>query len=229
MNRLPRWSSRVVAWSFGLVLALVLTVAGQVAAAAEVATLALTGRMGERALLMIEGQANVLSVGQSHAGAKLLAWQGDQALVEHNGTHVLLRVGATPVVFAGGTQPVSSGREIVLSAGPGGHFITGGAINGQAVQFMVDTGATMVAMSQRDAQRLGLDLRNARPSMAQTANGPVPVQQVSLTRVRVAGVEISNVDAIVLPASMPHVLLGNSFLTRFQMRRDNDVMRLQLR
>ena len=225
MKRLPRWS----AWVVTRVLAVVLMVAGQSMMTAAAATLALTGRMGERALLMIEGQAKVLAVGQSYAGVKLLAWQGDQALVEHNGTRVLLRVGATPVALAGGTQPVSSGREIVLSAGPGGHFITGGAINGQAVQFMVDTGATMVAMSQRDAQRLGLDLRSARISMAQTANGPVPVQQVSLTRVRVAGVEISNVDAIVLPAAMPHVLLGNSFLTRFQMRRDNDVMRLQLR
>lgn len=211
-----------------LLLAAAVVIAAQPLAAAA-ANVALNGRMGERALLVIEGQPKVLAVGQTHGGVKLLGWQGDQALVEHNGTRMLLGVGGTPAAVAGGAAPVPSGREIVLSAGPGGHFITSGAINGQAVQFMVDTGATMVAMSQRDAQRLGLDLKRARSGMAQTANGPVPVQQVSLSRVRVAGVEITNVEAIVLPAAMPHVLLGNSFLTRFQMRRDNDVMRLNLR
>ena len=45
----------------------------------------------------------------------------------------------------------------------------------------------------------------------------------------VDGVEITNVGAAVMPTSMPYVLLGNSFLARFQMRRDNDVMRLELR
>jgi len=47
--------------------------------------------------------------------------------------------------------------------------------------------------------------------------------------VRVGDVEIANVEAIVMPAAMPHVLLGNSFLSRFQMKRDNDVMRLEKR
>lgn len=189
----------------------------------------LAGRMGERALLMIDGQPQMLAVGQAAAGVKLLRWQGDEAVVEREGRTALLRVGGSPAQLAGGAPAVPTGREIVIAAGPGGHFITGGAINGKPVQFMVDTGATMLAMSQGDAQRLGLDLRNARRGMSQTANGTVPVQQVSLSRVRVGGVEITNVDAVIVPATMPHVLLGNSFLGRFQMRRENDVMRLELR
>ncbi len=189
----------------------------------------LAGRMGERALLMINGQAQMLAVGQTVAGVKLLRWQGEEALVERDGRSVLLRVGGSPAQLAGGAAASTAGREIVIAAGPGGHFIASGAINGKPVQFMVDTGATMLAMSQSDAQRLGLDLRNARRGMSQTANGTIPVQQLSLTRVRVGEVEISNVDAMVVPAAMPHVLLGNSFLGRFQMRRENDVMRLELR
>ena len=58
---------------------------------------------------------------------------------------------------------------------------------------------------------------------------PVPVQIVVLDRVRVGEVEITQVGALVMPQPMPYVLLGNSFLTRFQMRRDNDVLRLELR
>lgn len=189
----------------------------------------LAGRMGERALLMIDGQPQMLAVGQAAAGVRLLRWQGDEAVVERDGRSALLRVGGSPAQLAGGAPAAAQGREIVIAAGPGGHFIASGAINGKPVQFMVDTGATLLAMSQGDAQRLGLDLRNARRGMTHTANGTVPVQQVSLTRVRVGAVEVSNVDAVVLPAAMPHVLLGNSFLGRFQMRRENDVMRLELR
>jgi aspartyl protease family protein len=141
---------------------------------------------------------------------------------------VLLRAGGSPAQV-GSPAPASQGREIVMTAGLGGHFNPAGSINGQAVQFMVDTGATLVALGQDDARRLGLDLSSGRPGVSQTANGPVRVLMLNLDRVRVGEVEITNVAAVVLPQPMPFVLLGNSFLSRFQMRRDNDVMRLQLR
>jgi len=216
---------------FGLAsgLASVLVLAsGRLQAQAE-PRVVLAGRMGDRALLMIDGQPQMLAVGQAAAGVKLLRWQDEQALVELNGRSILLRVGGTPAQLNPGGALPASAREIVMPAGPGGHFFSSGAINGRAVQFMVDTGATRVALSQGVAQRLGLDLRNARRGIGQTANGEVPVQLLNLARVRVGAVEINNVDAVVLPAAMPHVLLGNSFLSRFQMLRENDVMRLQLR
>jgi aspartyl protease family protein len=132
-------------------------------------------------------------------------------------------------VRLGAGPPPAASREIVLSAGPGGHFTPGGAINGRPVRFMVDTGATLVALGRDEATRLGLDLSGARAGISQTANGPVPVQVVVLDRVRVGEVEVTQVGAVVMPQPMPYVLLGNSFLTRFQMRRDNDILRLELR
>jgi aspartyl protease family protein len=92
---------------------------------------------------------------------------------------------------------------------------------------MVDTGATVVSISQVDADRLGLNYKNGQRGFANTANGRVPVTAVTLNSVRVGDVEIPNVEAIVIPSQMPHVLLGNSFLTRFQMKRENDTMRLE--
>jgi clan AA aspartic protease (TIGR02281 family) len=80
-------------------------------------------------------------------------------------------------------------REVVISAGPGGHFVAGGAINGRAARFMVDTGATLVSIGRDDALRMGLDLQSARRSITQTANGPVPVQTLTLASVRVGEVE----------------------------------------
>ena len=65
--------------------------------------------------------------------------------------------------------------------------------------------------------------------MAATANGPVPIHRVMLNSVRLGDVEVYNVEAVVMPAQMSHVLLGNSFLTRFQMKRENDRMTLTKR
>jgi aspartyl protease family protein len=177
---------------------------------------------------MVDGQPRTLAAGQAAGGVRFLRWQDDIAVIERDGASYLLRLGSTPSRL-GGAAAAEGGREIVIAAGPGGHFITAGSINGRSVRFMVDTGATVLALGRDEAQRLGLDLSTARPAVSETANGPVAVQMVTLTRVRVGDVEVANVAAVVVPASMPYVLLGNSFLTRFQMRRENDVMRLEQR
>ena len=190
----------------------------------------LAGTMGgKKALLVIDGQPQMLAVGDAARGIRLLALQGDTAEIERGGARLSLRVGGSPVTLGAGAPKFGSAREIVLAAGPGGHFITGGAINGQPVSFMVDTGATRVALSQAEATRLRLDLRSGQPGLSSTANGTVPVVMVTLSSVRLGEIEVANVPAVVMPAQMPHVLLGNSFLTRFQMRRDNDEMRLLFR
>jgi len=191
-------------------------------------TVVLAGRMGERALLVVNGRPHTLGVGERAGGVRFVRWHDDLAEVDAGAGPVKLRIGGAPALLSG-TQRASSAREIIIPAAAGGHFMAQGAINGQAVQFMVDTGATLVALGQADAARLGIDLSQARAAVTQTANGPVATQMVTLTRVRVGEVELANVGAAVLPLPMPYVLLGNSFLARFQMRRDNDVMRLELR
>ena len=215
----------------GTVLALAATGAARAQGSAA-PQVQLGGVMGSKAMLVVNGQPQMMAVGETRGGIRLVSLQGDVAQVEFGGRVQGLRVGASPVsvgsnpgALAGG----GSGREIVMTAGPGGHFITGGAINGQAVSFMVDTGATTVALSQAEATRIGLDLRTGERGLGSTANGLVPVLNLTLNSVRVGDVEVSNVAATVLPAQMPHVLLGNSFLTRFNMRRENDVMRLERR
>lgn len=198
------------------------------AGAAQAQGVVLSGRMGERALFVVDGQTVTLRPGERREGLALLRWVGDEAEVELAGQRARLRVGGTPTLV-GGAVPRSAAREIVVSAGPGGHFTPGGAINGRPVRFMVDTGATLVALGRDEALRIGIDLTQARQGTSQTANGPVPVHIVVLDRVRVGEVELTQVGAAVMPQPMPYVLLGNSFLSRFQMRRDNDVLRLELR
>jgi aspartyl protease family protein len=207
-----------------LLLAATLLAAG----AAQAQGVALAGRMGERALLIVNGQPHTLAVGAAGGGVKLVRWVGEQAEVDTPNGRVLLRVGGTPAQVGAGAAPPPA-REVVMTAGPGGHFTPQGAINGRPVRFIVDTGATLVALGRSEADRLGIDLTNAQQGVSQTANGPVAVHVVVLDRVRVGEVEITNVGAVITPQPMPYVLLGNSFLARFQMQRVNDTMRLQLR
>lgn len=188
----------------------------------------LAGQMGRKALLVIDGQTVTLGVGESRGGVTLRSLDGQQAQVEWGGRTSTLTVGGAPVrVGAGATG--AGGRSIVLSVGPGGHFLTPGQINGRAVRFMVDTGATTIALGQAEAQAIGLDYQQGQRVTMNTANGPSAGWLVTLSAVSVGEVTLANVQAVVMPASMPYVLLGNSFLSRFQMRRENDVMRLDLR
>ena len=161
-------------------------------------------------------------------GVKLLSVNGDTATIEVAGKRVALRMGSAQVNL-GGVASAGGGSQIVLTAGTGGHFTTTGSINGKSVRFVVDTGATHIAMSQAQADRIGLAYQQGQRGMSNTANGQVPVHRITLDVVRVGDVQVYNVDATVLPAQMDQVLLGNSFLTRFQMKRDNDTMTLDKR
>jgi aspartyl protease family protein len=185
------------------------------------------GLMGERALLVIDGQPHVLAVGTSARGVRLMGLNATQAQIEVQGERRTLAIGSGGI--AGAATSLGNGNEIVLAAGPGGHFTSPGMINGRPVQFMVDTGASVVALSEDLAQRIGLNYRQGERVQARTANGIVPGHVVVLSSVRIGDVQAVNVQALVLPASTEHVLLGNSFLSRFQMRRENDVMRLTRR
>lgn len=202
---------------------LLLTLAG----AAGAQTVSLSGSLGaSKALLMIDGQPHTLAVGSTVKGVTLRRVGDGEAEVEVGGRANVLRLGAAPAQVGGGAGG-GGGSQIVMPVGPGGHFMTTGSINGKSVQFMVDTGATSVAMSQTDADRIGIDWKRGRRGMTQTAGGVVPIYGVNLTSVRIGDVEVFNVDAVVIQTEMPMVLLGNSFLSRFSMRRESDTMRLE--
>jgi aspartyl protease family protein len=199
------------------------------AGAAGAQSVTLQGVLGSKALVIVDGGApRSLAAGESFKGVKILSILGDQAVVEVEGKRQTLRVGDAPASVGGGGAG-SQGTRITIPVGSGGHFLAQGAINGRAVHFMVDTGATSVAIGMRDADRLGIDYRKGVPGMGGTANGTVPMWRVKLASVRIGDVEVFEVDAAVLGASMPYVLLGNSFLTRFQMKRENDMLVLERR
>ena len=188
----------------------------------------LGGSMGDKALLVINGTPRMVALGATVQGVKLVSVGASEAAIEVQGRRMTLQMGGAPASL-GGAASDGNGSQIVLTAGSGGHFITGGSINGKAVQFLVDTGATMVAMGQADAERIGLNYKSGQQGLVKTANGAVPVRRVALNSVRIGDVQVYNVEAVVMPVQMDAILLGNSFLTRFQMKRENDRLTLELR
>ncbi|CAN7534180.1 retropepsin-like aspartic protease family protein [Variovorax paradoxus] len=209
-----------------------LVVAAQLLAAAAGAHAAgsvmLTGTIGSRAILIVNGAPpKTVAVGETFQGVKLVSLQAEQAVVELDGKRVNLRMD-TPVSIGGGGG-TGGGSRIVLPADSRGHFMTQGAINGRPVTFMLDTGATSIALSADDAQRIGLDYSKGQRIQMSTANGVSSGYKLRLQSVRVGDVEVYDIDAIVSPQPMPFVLLGNSFINRFSMRRDADQMVLEKR
>ncbi|MFC7462426.1 retropepsin-like aspartic protease family protein [Hydrogenophaga defluvii] len=189
----------------------------------------LAGLSSGKALLVINGEApRFLSPGQTVAGVRLLSLGADSAEVDVSGERRTLRLGQAPIGMGQQAAPLASNR-VVLEAGPGGHFVTAGQINGGHVQFMVDTGATVVSLGRADAERIGLKLGDGKPVQMNTANGAVLGYQVRLNSVKVGEATLYDVPAVVMPMPMPYVLLGNSFLSRFQLRRDNTQLILEKR
>ena len=188
-------------------------------------SVALQGMLGNKALLIVNGGApRAVAPGDTHQGVKVLSTAGDQAVLLLDGQRVTLRVGESPASVGGPMR--TGGDRVTMTADARGHFVTAGSINNRPVQFLVDTGATVVAIGQQEANRLGLDYRSGRGVRMSTANGVTHGWAIKLSQVRLGDVTVYEVDAVVTPGAMPAILLGNSFLSRFNMRRDGDVMTL---
>jgi aspartyl protease family protein len=191
-------------------------------------SVALQGMMGTKALMIVDGAApKLVAPGEAHMGVKVISTKGEEAVVEIEGQRHTLRVGDAPASV--GARTATHGNKIVLPADSGGHFMAQGSINGRAVKFMVDTGATAVGIGANEAERMGLDYKKGQLVSMGTANGVVNSYKIKLNSVRIGDVEVYEVEALVSPQPMPFVLLGNSFLNRFQMKRDNDQMTLEKR
>jgi aspartyl protease family protein len=117
---------------------------------------------------------------------------------------------------------------ISLLADGGGHFYSPGLINGTAMRFVVDTGATFVSLGAADAKRAGVNYRQGRPATSSTANGQMRTWLVTLDSVTLGGVTLHNVGASVSENEHP-VLLGMSFLKRMSVHVDGPVMILKAR
>lgn len=193
------------------------------AAGAHAGDVNVVGLFAGKALVEIDRAApKLMRTGQSVGGVKLLSADSTQAVFEIAGKRVALRMGQS----VSGGAPKTGGRgSITLIADPSGHFVTDGSINGAPTRFLVDTGATTVALSSAEAKRLGIRYLQGVPTRVGTANGVASAYRLKLDSVKVGEITLYQIDANVVEGSSPSiVLLGMSFLNRMQMKREGSTM-----
>ena len=114
--------------------------------------------------------------------------------------------------------PAASGRSLTVRRDNRGHFNVEGRVDGRRMDFVVDTGATIIAIPEREAARLGIHpARRDYTAQIKTANGTVHAAPTRLAMVEVGGLTVRDVAAVVMPnEALSENLLGMSFLSRLR-------------
>ena len=206
-----------------LIVTLALLTTAQTALALDVRVL---GLFGGKAVVSIDGAApTTMRIGQRGAGGvQLLAVEGETAIFSIDGQRRSIRMGQPYVSkSSGGAQSVR------LSADANGHYMANGSVNGTSIRFLVDTGATMVALPAQMASRAGIKYSAAPKGTVQTAGGPTTAYKVKLDSVTIGDVTLNNVDAVVIDRGLNVPLLGMTFLSRMDIQHDGGLMVLKKR
>lgn len=184
------------------------------------------GLFNGKAVVMINhAKPQTLSVGQTSGEVKLIASDSQTATFQIEGKRKVLSMGQAASV--GGSSANSGSASVTLYANGGGHHVGEAIINGVPLKYVVDTGATTVAMNSGDAKYAGIDYTKGEPMRASTASGISTAYRVTLNSVKLGGITLNNVEAAVIEGGFPEVvLLGNSVLTRLDMKRDGIALTL---
>jgi len=184
----------------------------------------IVGLFKDQAVVQIGDTQRLMKVGQTSAeGVELLAANTREAVVRYQGERYTLNL----------SDRVSSGfraaakASITIPSDDMGQYRVRGRINGQYVNFLLDTGASVVALSAREAERLGLEYMRGQPGTVQTAQGTTNSYFMMVDEMSVAGITARNVQVAVIDGSYPvEILLGMTFLRQVIMRENEGVMTL---
>lgn len=182
------------------------------------------GLFPNAAVLSIDGQRTLVKAGQTGPqGVEVISADSRSAVLKVNGetaTYTLSRD------YGSGGFATPEKQRLTISKGAAGHYWVTGSVNGNSVPFLVDTGATSIAINAAQAQRLGLDFKNrGTPVTVSTASGTEQAWRVQLNSVKIGTIEVLGVDAMVLDSAFPRdALLGMSFLNRVSWREEQGAL-----
>jgi aspartyl protease family protein len=212
--------------------------------------IAIVGLSEGRAMLEIDGQYRVLSNGEtSPEGITLVSANSEQAILEVEGLQTIYGLSGiiqkTPptspsirdwqppykadmnVTNPPATSPVAPASVKILP-NEEGMYIVAGRINGYPVNFLVDTGASTLALNSQLAKQLGIDYRQGKKGRARTASGVVETHIVQLDQVQVGHITVETVTASIVEGLYPtEILLGMSFLNRVDIHREDKLLELR--
>jgi len=206
-------------WIFGLIILLNTSIA-----CADVLNIMVVGLFSDKAVVEINKKRRLLEVGEiSPEGIKLISANSHHAVLEKNGIEEKYLLGTQ--INANFSPPT---KQAVVSLWPTkGMYLTVGSINGYSVDFIVDTGASAVALNVATAKRLGIDYLNGRKIGVKTASGVVKAYNVMLDKVQLGEITLHNIRAMVLDGKEPErALLGMTFLSQLDIHRKDQRMDL---
>lgn len=187
--------------------------------------IAVLGLLADRAIVKVDGDTHILKLGENYEDIRLVAVNSQEARLSISGKERVFGLGQD---YSAIKKSTTSQGAVEISANANDQFITNGMINGNVVEFLVDTGANMVSMNRKDAKRLGIDYRRlGKEGLSGTANGTVKNWQILLNKVKVGAITVTSVQASVRDTedNMP-VLLGMSFLGRVNMTHEGSRLKL---
>ena len=184
----------------------------------------IVGLFKDRAVIRTAAGEKLLKVGETTAqGVTLISANARQAVVSWHGEQHTLGLSKR---VAGGYSKVAA-SQVSISADGLGQYRVRGAINDRYVNFLIDTGASVVALSSAEAEAHGIDYRRGQKGSVQTAQGTAESYFITLDKVTVAGITAHNVQAAIITGRFPlDILLGMSFLKQVSMSENSGVMTL---
>lgn len=202
-----------------LLLTLLLPVAGLAVPPVEV-----VGLFKNQAVIQVGDVQRLIKVGKtSPEGVELLSANTAEAVVRYRGETYTLSLSNR--VHSGFREAQKA--SVTIPSDDLGQYRVRGSINTQYVNFLVDTGASVVAMSSREAGRLGIDYTRGQRGQVQTAQGTTDSYFVIIDEVSVAGITAYNVQTAIIDGNYPvEILLGMSFLRQVTMQENSGVMTL---
>jgi len=184
------------------------------------------GLFKDRAMIRVLGVEHYLTVGQtSPEGATLVESDAQHAVVRYKDESYKLTLSDR----VGGTFQAPTNAMLSIAPDQIGQYRAQGTINGRSADFLVDTGASLVAISERSAKEMGISYANS-PERAPvvTAQGQIDSYLVDLDTLTIGGIQTHHVRAAVIPGDYPlEVLLGMSFLRKVKMEEQAGVLVLK--
>ena len=183
------------------------------------------GLFGSKAVLMIDGKRHIVAIGQSSPeGVKVVSVNNSGAVLNVDGKQKQYLLGSSTLI--GTTFAERKSKKETIFVNSGGMYLTYGSINGHSVRFLVDTGASAVAMNVVQAKKLGIQYRKiGTPASVSTASGYEKAYRVRLKSVVVGSITEKNVEALIIEGNHPGpILLGMTFLGRLNVEHGGNSM-----
>jgi aspartyl protease family protein len=183
------------------------------------------GLFSNKAVLMIDGNRHILAVGEvSPEGVKVVSADSRGAVLEVDGVKKQFHLGNT--VSTSFAERKKQQETIYVNSA--GMYMTFGSINGRSVHFLVDTGASAIAMNAEQAKQLGIRYdKIGVPAGVSTASGFEKAYRVRLKSVSLGKITQTNVEALVIDGNHPGpILLGMTFLGQLNVDHTGTAMTL---